>query len=122
MNKCTPNSKDLKSHLFPSLIPFLGKEYFMCRECIFQRSYYYLYITLTQQLINDGYKRKKCCLIEKSRALPQKKKSRANSMIKHVAVYMHCVPVFYHHSHKGAGLTLQQYLTPNDWDRQRHQQ
>jgi hypothetical protein len=30
----------------------------MCRECIFQRSYYYLYITLTQQLINDGYKRK----------------------------------------------------------------
>jgi hypothetical protein len=32
MDKCTPNSKDLESHLFPSLIPFLGNEYFMCRE------------------------------------------------------------------------------------------
>jgi hypothetical protein len=64
----------------------------------------------------------KMLLNRKEQSITTKKKSRANSMIKHVAVYMHCVPVFYHHSHKGAGLTLQQYLTPNDWDRQRHQQ
>jgi hypothetical protein len=56
---------------------------------------------------------KKYCLIEKSIGLPQQK-SRANSMIKHVVVY--------YQSHKGAGLTVQQYVTPIDWDRQKHQQ